>query len=536
MKSRSRTHRIYPARSIRRAVNARRVRWLFTSKPYPTDRLAAVRYRAPMEEEQVIAGYRVVRRLGAGGMGEVFLVQHPRLPRQDALKLLDVAVSRNGDFKARFQREADLMATLNHPNIVTLHDRGEFEGRLWLSMEYVDGADAAHILRDRGPMPLDRAIEVIAGAGTALDFAWEHHRITHRDVKPANILVAELPDGTLRSAKLADFGIAKAAGESTSLTSTGVTIGTMAYISPEALNAEPVDNRSDIYSLGCAAFQLLTGSTPFEAPNISALMAAHMTRTPPPITSKNSQLPAHLDGVFARVLAKTPKDRFQSCADFVVALREAGTAVPSPASVPESQIQTMVRSTPGAPPRKLPPSASTVWPAHAARGGPRKVADSPKTQRRWKGPAAFSAAVIGLILIGYGFVWARSGYYLATDNDGKVAIYQGRFSWLGSHAETACTNDTSAAYPGAETQPCRPLRVADLTPRGRSMLDTLSSMETIDDARSQARTLSSADYIIPACKVTTDVRPSTSGKTSARPTTATVTQTSSPASPCRTSP
>lgn len=487
-----------------------------------------------MEEEQVIAGYRVVRRLGAGGMGEVFLVQHPRLPRRDALKLLDVSVSRNGDFKARFQREADLMAALNHPNIVTLYDRGEFEGRLWLSMEYVDGSDATHLLRDRGPMALDRAVEVIAGAGAALDFAWEHHRITHRDVKPANILVAELPDGALRSAKLADFGIAKAAGESTSLTSTGVTIGTMAYISPEALNAEPVDNRSDIYSLGCTAFQLLTGSTPFEAPNISALMAAHMTRTPPPITAKNSQLPAHLDAVFARVLAKKPADRYQSCADFVVALREAATAAPSPAPAPaavdEAHVRTVRRDQVPA------PSASTVWPAHSARGGPRKVADSPKRQRRWKGPAALAAAVIGLILIGYGFVWARSGYYLAPDNDGKVAIYQGRFSWLGSHAETACTNDTSAAYPGAETQPCRPLRVADLTPRGRSMLDTLSSMETIDDARSQARTLSSADYIIPACKVTTDVRPSTSGKTSARPTTATVTQTSSPASPCRMSP
>ena len=186
-----------------------------------------------------IAGYRVIRQLGAGGMGQVFLVQHPRLPRQDALKLLDAGVSRNDEFKARFQREADLLAQLSHPNIVTLHDRGEFEGRLWITMEFVDGTDAAELLKAGGPLDANLALSLVAAAGAALDYAWRKQRITHRDVKPANILVGiDETHGAspIESVKLADFGIAKAAGESTSLTSTGMTIGTMHSLNQRCCN------------------------------------------------------------------------------------------------------------------------------------------------------------------------------------------------------------------------------------------------------------------------------------------------------------
>ena len=236
-----------------------------------------------------IAGYRVIRELGAGGMGQVFLVQHPRLPRQDALKLLDAGVSRNDDFKVRFQREADLLAQLSHANIVTLHDRGEFEDRLWITMEYVDGIDASELLKG-GPLDVDLALSLVAAAGAALDYAWRKQRVTHRDVKPANILVGiEETDGAsqIESVKLADFGIAKAAGESTSLTSTGMTIGTMQYISPEAIEGEVVDTRSDIYSLGCTAFHLLTGQPPFEGATIASTMSAHLAKPVPSISTAN---------------------------------------------------------------------------------------------------------------------------------------------------------------------------------------------------------------------------------------------------------
>ena len=285
-----------------------------------------------------IAGYRVIRQLGAGGMGQVFLVQHPRLPRQDALKLLDAGVSRNDDFKARFQREADLLAQLSHPNIVTLHDRGEFEGRLWITMEYVEGTDASELLKAVGPVDTDLALSLVAAAGAALDYAWRKQRVTHRDVKPANILVGiDDADGVsqVESVKLADFGIAKAAGESTSLTSTGMTIGTMQYISPEAIEDERVDNRSDIYSLGCTAFHLLTGQPPFTGTSIAATMSAHLTKPVPSISAVNERLPQSADAVFERVLAKNPDGRYQSCAEFVTALQQAiGGEVPYPASAP----------------------------------------------------------------------------------------------------------------------------------------------------------------------------------------------------------
>lgn len=279
-----------------------------------------------------IAGYRVIRPLGAGGMGQVFLVQHPRLPRHDALKLLDSGVSRNDDFKSRFQREADLLAQLSHQNIVTLHDRGEFEGRLWITMEYVDGTDASELLKADGPLDPDLAVQLVEAAGSALDYAWRKQKVTHRDVKPANILIA-MDAGQAEAVKLADFGIAKAAGESTSLTSTGLTVGTLQYMSPEAIEGEAVDNRSDIYSLGCTAFHLLAGQPPFTGTTIASTMSAHLTKPVPSISTVNTRLPEAMDGVFERVLAKNPDDRYQSCAEFVTALQEtAGGEVRYPAS------------------------------------------------------------------------------------------------------------------------------------------------------------------------------------------------------------
>lgn len=278
-----------------------------------------------------IAEYRVIRPLGAGGMGQVFLVQHPRLPRRDALKLLDAGVSRNDDFKARFQREADLLAQLSHANIVTLHDRGEFEGRLWITMEYIEGTDAAELLKAGGPVDPRLAVQLVGGAGAALDYAWRKQRITHRDVKPANILVGiDGADGgsQIESVKLADFGIAKAAGESTSLTSTsltstGMTVGTMQYISPEAIEGLDVDNRSDLYSLGCTAFHLLAGRAPYSGNSIASIMSAHLSQDPPRISEVAPHLPAALDQVFVKVLGKNPGDRYASCGEFVAALQGA---------------------------------------------------------------------------------------------------------------------------------------------------------------------------------------------------------------------
>lgn len=342
-----------------------------------------------------IAGYRVIRQLGAGGMGQVFLVEHPRLPRQDALKLLDAGVSRNADFKVRFQREADLLAKLSHPNIVTLHDRGEFEGRLWITMEHVDGTDGAELLKADGPLDADLAVPLIAGAGAALDYAWRRQRITHRDVKPANILVGiDETDGApqIESVKLADFGIAKAAGESTSLTSTGMTIGTMQYISPEAIEGEEVDNRSDVYSLGCTAFHLLTGQPPFTGNSIASTMSAHLTKPVPSAAAVNPRLPAAMDAVFERVLAKNPDDRYQSCAEFVTALQEAaGGQVLYPASA-----RTLAAAT-------LPNTGGAVDPAAPTqlRKGETNSASRPKSRTVPIVAAVVATVAVAAALLGF---------------------------------------------------------------------------------------------------------------------------------------
>jgi serine/threonine protein kinase len=343
-----------------------------------------------------IAGYRAIRQLGAGGMGQVFLVQHPRLPRQDALKLLDAGVSRNDEFKARFQREADLLAQLSHPNIVTLHDRGEFEDRLWITMEYVDGTDASELLKAGGPVDADLALSLVAAAGAALDYAWRKQRITHRDVKPANILVGideTAGASQIESVKLADFGIAKAAGESTSLTTTGMTIGTMQYISPEAIEGEAVDNRSDIYSLGCTAFHLLAGQPPFTGTTIASTMSAHLTKPVPSISTVDEHLPEKMDAVFERVLAKNPDDRYQSCAEFVAALQESvgGGEVRYPASAP-----TLAAATPSKRGTVDPNAPTQLRKGVATAAPPRRKPRAVSVLALTVGVLAAAAAVLGV--------------------------------------------------------------------------------------------------------------------------------------------
>jgi serine/threonine protein kinase, bacterial len=146
----------------------------------------------PLPNGETFAGFRIMRLLGSGGMGEVYLAEHPRLPRREALKILPAEVSADSDFRNRFNREADLAATLFHPHIVGVHDRGEFDGQLWISMDYVDGTDTAQLLRQRYPagMPRDEAVDIVSAIADALDYAHDHG-LLHRDVKPANILLTE---------------------------------------------------------------------------------------------------------------------------------------------------------------------------------------------------------------------------------------------------------------------------------------------------------------------------------------------------------
>ncbi|MGO9507313.1 MAG: serine/threonine-protein kinase [Mycobacterium sp.] len=273
----------------------------------------------PLEVGQEFAGYTIRRVLGTGGMGRVYLASHPRLPRNEALKVLPADLTGDAEFRARFSREADLAAGLSHPHIVGIHDRGETDGQFWISMEYVAGVDAAQVVREQFPhgMPADEALPIIAAVGDALDYA--HHRgLLHRDVKPANVLLTE-PDpseqGQGPRAILADFGIARRIDDPSGLTATNTAVGTAAYAAPEQLMGQPIDGRADQYALACTAFQLLTGAPPFDYPNLAVVITHHVSPAPPSIGARRPEL-AGLDPVFARAMAKNPSDRFASCGEF----------------------------------------------------------------------------------------------------------------------------------------------------------------------------------------------------------------------------
>jgi tRNA A-37 threonylcarbamoyl transferase component Bud32 len=268
-----------------------------------------------LEVGQVFAEYTILRLLGSGGMGQVYLASHPRLPREDALKVLPTAVTADPQYRERFEREAELAAGLSHPHIVGIHDRGEYDGQFWISMDYVAGTDAARLLRERFPggMPVDEAMAIISAVASALDYA--HRRgLLHRDVKPANILVTD-SDGQERRVFLADFGIARHIDDAAGLTATKMAVGTVAYAAPEQLMAGAVDGRADQYGLACTAFHLLTGTPPYRGANLAVVIGQHVSATPPPIGAYRPEL-AGLDPVFATAMAKDPSRRFGSCGEF----------------------------------------------------------------------------------------------------------------------------------------------------------------------------------------------------------------------------
>ncbi|APB01679.1 serine/threonine-protein kinase [Nocardia seriolae] len=271
--------------------------------------------------------YRLVRLLGRGGMGQVWLAQDTHLEREVALKLLPVELATDEDYRRRFEREARLAARLRGPHVVPIHSFGELDGRLYIDMEYVEGSDLDKILREVGALPPDRAVDLVTQIAAALDIA---HRagLVHRDVKPSNVIT--LPDGF---AYLIDFGIARGVGQAT-ITSTGVAVGTWAYMAPERY-AGTEDLRSDIYSLACLLYETLTGAKPFAQTDPVQPMAAHVTADPPRASDRNPRIPAALDAVIVRGMAKDPDHRFPTAGALATAAQSAletpPTSRPGPA-------------------------------------------------------------------------------------------------------------------------------------------------------------------------------------------------------------
>lgn len=272
------------------------------------------------ERGAIFAGFEVERPLGRGGMGAVYLARHPRLPRLVAVKVLDRELFVDSTIRARFEREADLAAGLHHSNIVTVYDRGTEHDQPWIAMQYVDGHDASSL--DPVTLPPLRAVQIVSDVAAALDYA--HGKgILHRDVKPANMLLEHSEDGPPERVLLADFGIARLRDDRSPLTETGTITATLSYASPEQLSNAPLDHRTDQYSLACSLYRLLTGTNPFPGTDPAAVIAGHLQGTPRPPSALRPGLPAAVDAVVLRALAKRPADRFASCAEFAAAAREA---------------------------------------------------------------------------------------------------------------------------------------------------------------------------------------------------------------------
>lgn len=274
-----------------------------------------------LEPGSLFAGYTVIAHAGSGGMGAVYRMRHPRLGVDVAVKVLAANVGSDPRTRARFEREARLTAALRHPNIVGIQDCGTEGENPWIAMDFIDGPDAGRLLEE-GPLPIPRALEIIRQAAAGLDHA-HANGILHRDVKPANLLITDHPGGL--HVHIGDFGIAR--GFDDTVTVTGATRATLAYAPPEQIDGKPVDQRADVYALGCTLFHLLAGEIPFPAPTVYALMHAHFTTPPPLLTTRRPDLPAAVDEVIATALAKDPADRYPSCGALAAAAAAAlGTA------------------------------------------------------------------------------------------------------------------------------------------------------------------------------------------------------------------
>ena len=269
-------------------------------------------------------------------------------------------------FHDRFLREADVASTLWHPHIVGVHDRGEYRGQLWISMDFVDGADADSLMAQRYPagMPQHLVTAIITAVASALDYAHKQG-LLHRDVKPANILLTNVDDEHERRILLTDFGIARTVDDVSGLTATNMTVGTVNYTAPEQLMGEDIDGRADQYSLAATAYHLLTGTPPFRDSKPAVVISRHLNTEPPALADTRPELAA-LDHVLAAALAKDPDDRFASCIDFARALAEQAsknTAAPTPAAATTpAPVKRVAAATPDAPGSARPQSPSPLSP------------------------------------------------------------------------------------------------------------------------------------------------------------------------------
>jgi eukaryotic-like serine/threonine-protein kinase len=321
--------------------------------------------------------YRIIRKLGAGGMADVYLAEDQELGRRVAIKILNDRHAADDSFIERFRREAKNAAGLSHPNIVSIYDRGEAEGTYYIAMEFLDGRSLKELIVGRGPAPIKTAIDYARQILAAVGFA-HRHGIVHRDIKPHNVLVGS--EGRL---KVTDFGIARSGASQ--MTEVGSIIGTAQYLSPEQARGAPVDQTSDLYSVGVVLFEMLTGQVPFTGDTPLEIAMKHLSEVPKPPSELRPEVPHDLDSVVLRALAKDPSERYQGAdemdADLARVLEglpvdpeteTAATAVLSGSGVLAAAPTSVLTKPTVAAPRTVPPGAGPPAGYYGYEGPPRR--------------------------------------------------------------------------------------------------------------------------------------------------------------------
>ncbi|HXF95571.1 MAG TPA: serine/threonine-protein kinase [Gemmatimonadales bacterium] len=323
---------------------------------------AALRSFTPAQDlvGQIVAErYHVLKKLGEGGMGQVYLAEHVKMGRKSAIKVMNPAMVHDPDAIARFNREAANASRITHPHVCAIYDFGEtVDGLIYLAMEFVEGEPLTDLLEREGALPLERAGAIFLQTADALQAAHDLG-IVHRDLKPDNIMITRGRGGQ-EAVKVVDFGIAKAVGgdEAQKVTRTGLVIGTPEFMSPEQLAGDPLDGRSDLYSLALVFFRMLTGQLPFQADTVQDMMLRRLTDAPLTLAEArpDRRFPAGLQACFDSALARSPAERYQSVAKFagdvaeVLGLTQGAPALPRTRA--DAQAQTELMTPPAPPPPK----------------------------------------------------------------------------------------------------------------------------------------------------------------------------------------
>ncbi|HEY4217316.1 MAG TPA: serine/threonine-protein kinase [Gemmatimonadaceae bacterium] len=400
--------------------------------------------------------YHVLKKLGEGGMGQVYLVEHVKMGRKSALKVMHPGMVKDLDAISRFNREAANASRISHPNVAAVYDFGETpDGIIYLAMEFVDGPPLTQIIEQQGTLPPQRAAEIVRQTGEALAVACDMG-IVHRDLKPDNIMIARTRDGA-DLVKVVDFGIAKAANnDAQKVTKTGLVVGTPDYMSPEQLSGDKLDGRSDIYSLGLVAYNMLTGKLPFPSESAQESMIMRLTDRPQPLVAMRPDVswPDDVQAVMDKALERDVTLRYQTATDFGRALHQAVDRMPQTAAAVASTVVMSSPETTTVPPTRVSsvPSPATRVSSIAALDAAGVVAQHTAAPKK-RSMVPIGAGIAAVLVVGLAAFKLMGGASKAPTIADTTHAPAQQMSKPGPTVPAVSTPPTTAAAPPASAAP-----------------------------------------------------------------------------------